>query len=105
MLQEAGLDDLRQEWLGQPVELPANGAFWQPRAGRGATEPVVVQASYDVSATGRASNVEVSALVSDNAGKAVKVRRGLVQTRFRPSLVNGEPQARTRLSRQYEVLD
>lgn len=105
LLQGAGLDDLLQQWLGEPVELPANGAFWQPRPGQGATAPVVMQASYDVSAAGRASNVEVSAVVSDNAGKAGKVRRGLAQTRFRPSLVNGEPQARTGLSRQYEVLD
>jgi hypothetical protein len=105
LLQGAGLEDLLQQWLGQPVELPANGAFWQPRAGPGATEPVVVQASYDVSAAGRASNVDVRAVVSEHAGKAGKVRRSLVQTRFRPSLLNGEPQARTRLSRQYEVLD
>jgi hypothetical protein len=105
LLQEAGLDDLLHERLGQPVELPANGAFWQPRPGQDATEPVVVQASYDVSAAGRASNVDVKAVVSEHTGKAGKVRRSLGQTRFRPSLVNGEPQASARLSRQYEVLD
>jgi len=105
LLQGAGLGDLLHEWLGQPVELPANGAFWQPRPGQGATEPVVVQASYDVSAAGRASNVDVKAVASEHAAKAGKVRRSLGQTRFRPSLVDGEPQASARLSRQYEVLD
>lgn len=105
LLRGAGLDDLLQQWLGQPVELPANGAFWQPRPGQAATGPVVVQASYDVSAEGRASNIETAALLSANTGKAGKVRRSLAQTRFRPRLVNGEPEAQRQLSRQYEVLN
>jgi hypothetical protein len=105
LLQEAGRAQLLQQWLGQPVELPANGAFWQPRPLPPGAEPIVVQASYDVSASGRASNVEVAALASEDDRKASRVRRNLAQTRFRPRIVNGEPEAQMHLSRDYEVLN
>jgi tetratricopeptide (TPR) repeat protein len=105
LLQEAGRAQLLEQWLGQPVELPANGAFWQPRPLPAGAGPIVVQASYDVSASGRASNVEVAALASEDDSKAGRVRRNLTQTRFRPRMVNGEPEAQMHLSRDYEVLN
>jgi hypothetical protein len=105
LLQGAGREELLQQWLGQPVELPANGAFWQPRPVPEGSEPIVVQASYDVSARGRASNIEAAALLGDHDSKAGKVRRSLAQTRFRPRMDNGEPVAQLHLSRDYEVLD
>ena len=97
--------ELLQQWLGQPVELPANGAFWQPRPLAGGDEPVVVHARYDVSATGKAGNIEVTTRDSANDGKAGRVRRSLAQTRFRPRMVNGEPVAGQQLERDYQVLD
>ena len=105
VLQDAGRADLLQQWLGQPVELPANGAFWQPRQLAPGATPVVVQARYDVTATGRADNIEATAMSSENEGKARRVRRNLDQTRFRPRIVNGEPEAELQILRDYEVLN
>ena len=105
VLQDAGMADLSQLWLGQPVELPANGAFWQPRQLIPGEEPIVVQARYDVTAAGRADNIEARALSSENEGKEGRVRRNLDQTRFRPRIVNGEPEAELQLLRDYEVLN
>jgi hypothetical protein len=105
LLRDSGELSLLQQWLGEPVELPANGAFWQPRPTVGQAQAVVVQAQYDVSATGRAENIEASAVHEADEGKAVKLRRNLAQTRFRPRIVNGEPEAGLHLQRDYEVLD
>jgi len=105
VLLDAGMTNLSQQWLGQPVELPANGAFWQPRQLTAGEEPVVVQARYDVTAAGRADNIEATALSSENEGKAGRVRRNLDGTRFRPRIVNGEPEAELQLLRDYEVLN
>ena len=105
LLHEAGEQSLLQQWLGEPVELPANGAFWQPRQSVEQAEPVVVQARYNVSAAGRADNIETSAMAGANESEASRVRRNLAQTRFRPRFVNGEPEAGLHLQRDYEVLD
>ncbi len=104
ILQEAGEGALLQQWLGQPVELPANGAFWQPRPMSGETKQLVVRARYDVTRTGRANNIEATAAVSENGSAAARVRRKLAQTRFRPCMASGEPQAQMQVQRDYEVL-
>ena len=75
ILQAAGQEATLQQWLGQVVELPANGAFWQPRPA--GAEPIVIQARYDVSESGRAANIVTSALIGENEAKAWRVRRGL----------------------------
>tara|TARA_R110001599_G_scaffold353870_1_gene601341 strand:- start:128152 stop:129486 length:1335 start_codon:yes stop_codon:yes gene_type:complete len=105
VLQSAGQTDLLEQLLGQPVELPANGVFWQPRQLPPGEAPVVVQVRYDVTARGRADNIEATAVSSEHAGKAGRVRRYLGQTRFRPRIVNGEPEAELQLLRDYEVLN
>jgi hypothetical protein len=105
LLQDAGKTDLLEQWLGQAVELPANGAFWQPRQLAAGEEPIVVQARYDVTVTGRAHNIEATAVASENEGKAGRVRRYLAQTRFRPRIVDGEPEPEPQLLRDYEVLN
>jgi hypothetical protein len=105
VLGESGELAMLQQWLGEPVELPANGAFWQPRPAAGQTQPAIVQARFDVSATGRADNIEASAVNEAAEGKAGKLRRNLAHTRFRPRIVNGEPEAGLHLQRDYEVLD
>ncbi len=105
LLRDAGQVQLLLQWLGQPVELPANGAFWQPRELSEGVEPIVIRARYDVSAVGRADNIEATAMASEYEGKADRLRRKLAQTRFRPRIVNGEPEAEIHLLRDYEVLD
>jgi hypothetical protein len=105
LLQGAGEADLLLQWLGQSVELPANGAFWQPRFLAEGEEPIVVQARYDVSAGGRADNIEATAMASENESKASRLRRKLAQTRFRPRIVNGEAEAELQLLRDYQVFN
>ena len=105
VLRDAGDLALLQQWLSEPVELPANGAFWQPRPAAEDTQPIIVQARYDVSATGRAKNIEASAVDEADEGKVGKLRRNLAQTRFRPRIVNGEPEPDLHLQRDYEVLN
>jgi hypothetical protein len=102
-LQEAGDSDRLQAWLGQPVELPDNGAFWQPAGLATAESKVVITARYDVSPTGRASNIETSTEQEADAGKASSLRRWIAKTRFRPRFVAGEGEAVSRLERQYEL--
>lgn len=104
LLRGAERDEVLQQWLGEPVELPANGAFWQPRQAVGGEQPIVVRARFDVSASGKAGNIEATALASEYESKASRLRRNLAQTRFRPRMVNGEPEATLQLQRDYEVL-
>lgn len=105
LLEGAGEAGLLLQWLGQSVELPANGAFWQPRLLTAGEEPIVVQARYDVSAMGRADNIEATAVASENESKANRLRRNLAQTRFRPRIVNGEAEAELQLQRDYQVFN
>jgi hypothetical protein len=106
LLRDAGLDGLLRDWLGEPVELPDNGAFWQPvPAGEDEQQPVVVQASFDVSASGRARDIEVRIKREEDSGAASGLRRKLSRTRFRPYFSDGEARAVTRLSRTYEIID
>jgi hypothetical protein len=106
VLRQAGEQSLLKQWLGEPVELPANGAFSQPpRSVEGEKQPLIVQARYGVSAAGRADNIETSAINAGDEGKAGKLRRDLAQTRFRPRIVDGEPEAVLQLQRDYELLD
>jgi hypothetical protein len=105
LLRRAGRDELLSQWFGAPVELPANGAFWQPRGAAGDVHPVVVHARYDVSAAGRAKNIETTSLAEEDDAKAGRVRRQLAETRFRPRLLDGAPQSDPDLQRDYEVLN
>ncbi|MEE4147049.1 MAG: tetratricopeptide repeat protein [Halieaceae bacterium] len=105
VLRESGNLSLLQQWLGEPAELPANGAFWQPGSSVGQGQAIVVQARFDVSARGRVDNIETSASSEAGERKAGKLRRNLAQTRFRPRIVNGEPEPALHLQRDYEVLD
>lgn len=95
--------DLLKAWLGQPVELPDNGAFWQPQPAVNAQAPVVVQISYDVSARGRVRNMESSVADPEHEGVANRIRRKLGQIRFRPRWINGEAEAVSGVSRPYQL--
>jgi hypothetical protein len=103
LLQQANRQDLLQQWLARAVELPDNGAFWQPRQELSQRRHVV-QARYDVSARGRAKNVEVTAADPEDERLASTLRRGLGKTRFRPRFINGQAQADEQLVRDYELL-
>ncbi|MBI2994613.1 MAG: hypothetical protein HYY48_10620 [Gammaproteobacteria bacterium] len=50
-----------------------------------------VEVAFDVSKTGRVTNIEVMADPDDSSGIRRKVRKMLTESRFRPRLENGEP--------------
>ncbi len=105
LLSVAQRPDLLQQWLGQPRELPDNGAFWQPRPEHESAPPVVINVSYDVSAKGRVRNVQSE--VSDPAveGLAKRLQRKLRQIRFRPRWDTGVAEPVTQIKRGYVLID
>jgi len=105
LLSDENQPDLLQQWLGQPRELPDNGAFWQFRPSREGGHPVVVSVSYDVSARGRASNLQAG--VSDPADESLasRLKRKLSQIRFRPRWVSGAAESVSQVQRDYHLID
>ncbi len=104
LLRESGENELLEEWLGQPVELPDNGAFMKPLANPAASSLVVVTASYDVSSSGRISNLEAGADTEEGRSQASKVRRYLSKTRFRPRYLSGQGEEVEGVRREYVLL-
>lgn len=104
ILQDAGDNQLLEQWLGSPAELPANGAFWQPGRLANNGRRVVLLAEYDVSARGKARNIQVSAAKPENQAFTSRLRRKLSATRFRPRFATGEAEAVERVSREYELI-
>lgn len=100
-LRLAEREDLLVAWFGEPVELPANGAFWQPAVSE---ELPVVEARFDVSARGRARRVAGETLSGRDSAR-IAVLRGLRELRFRPRLEGGRPVATPGLVRRYELYD
>ena len=103
-LRDAGHKDLLEQWMGEPVELPDNGAFWQPDFAEDEKKPVV-SASYDVSSRGKLSKLQTRVIEGDKDMAHSRFRRKLAATLFRPRWVSGEPEAVTGLRREYQLLD
>lgn len=99
LLRDAGEDRLIVEWFGEPVELPDNGAFWQPEHDTGTS---IVRAGFDVSERGQARRATASVLAGRESASIVALRelRGL---RFRPRFDAGEAMAVEGLERDYEI--
>ena len=95
---------LLREWLGQPVELPDNGAFWQPPPQVNEQPPLVLEVAYDVSARGRASNLQSIEEDPAHAGKANRLKRALRKIRFRPRWVDGVAESAS-VRRDYQLFD
>lgn len=114
LLREDNRQDLLQQWLAGPVELPDNGAFWQPLPEPDAAA-VVVTTHYDISAEGRVMNIQLAeaqseagadrARIERNERRAYKLRRRLKQTRFRPRFVNGHAEGEQQLVREYQLIN
>lgn len=101
ILVAADRGELVQQWFGAPVELPDNGAFWQLSANSEGTQNIIVSANFDVSARGRARNINAQVQREDDAKKVYRFKRGLEATRFRPRFENGKAVATQTLSREY----
>jgi hypothetical protein len=95
---------LAQKWLGQPIELPANGAFWQSAPLSEEGREVVLSASFDVSERGRPKNIRVAAASEEQRSDAARLRRKLSATRFRPRFVDGMSQEVEQLKRSYTLV-
>lgn len=105
LLSQADERDTLEQWLGQPVELPDNGVFWQPPLPTGEHRRVVMDVSYDVSDSGRISNLEARVADPEDEGLASRFKRYLKQTRFRPRWAGGAAEAVAGVRRDYEVYD
>jgi hypothetical protein len=105
LLSAAQRPDLLQQWLGQPRELPDNGAFWQPRPESESQPPVVINVSYDVSAKGRVRNVQSEVSGPADEGLAKRLQRKLRQIRFRPRWDGGVAEPVTQIKRGYVLID
>ncbi len=105
LLAGAGREDLLQQWLGQPVELPDNGAFWQPSSSPAPAVAAVIKLQYDVSARGRVRNLSAQADDSVSKGKVAGLKRRFRQIRFRPRWHSGTAQAVQQLQREYVLLN
>lgn len=92
-------------WPREPVELPDNGVFGPPTA----VDPKLllpsVRARFDVSARGRAYNIELLDVSAELAGPASQLKRALGRIRFRPALTDGAARAVTGLERVYTLYD
>ncbi|TXS95454.1 tetratricopeptide repeat protein [Parahaliea maris] len=90
-------------WFAEPLELPDNGAFWQPLApGEVASAPISL--GFKVDERGRVR--ELASLAVPEAAEEVetRLRRVLADTRFRPRFDRaGVPRA-SQLERSYEWL-
>ncbi len=93
--------ELVQQWFSAPVELPDNGAFWQPSLNRDGAQQIIMSANYDVSARGRVRNINAQAQREDDAKKVYRFKRKLAATRFRPRFENGQAVATPTFSREY----
>ncbi len=103
LLQTEGEEGLAQQWFAEPVELPDNGAYWQPPADTSKGGPVIVTATYDVSARGRVRNLSTPDFEPGQRGLMNRFKRELKGTRFRPRYKNGQAIATENQSREYEV--
>lgn len=101
MLIAADRAELVQQWFSDPVELPDNGAFWQPSPNREGAQQIIVSANYDVSARGHVRNINAQAQHEDGVKKVYRFKRKLAATRFRPRFENGQAVATRTLSREY----
>jgi tetratricopeptide (TPR) repeat protein len=105
LLSQESRADLLQQWLGQPRELPDNGAFWQFRPAQKGDPPVVVSVRYDVSARGRASNMQAGVSDPANEGLASRLKRKLAKIRFRPRWVSGVAEPVSQVQRDYQLIN
>ncbi len=104
ILLEAGELDLLDQWLGAPVELPANDAFWQPNQLPGDVEPIVATIHFDISAKGQLSHIKVSTKEPEDAPVGWRIKRMLKDTHFRPRFVSGHAEPVEQLTRQYQLV-
>jgi tetratricopeptide (TPR) repeat protein len=104
-LRAAGEEQLLLRWLGQPMELPDEQDLWPDYYDNSEPGPAVVEARYDVTASGDARKIKVSVTEEEESWQAWRIKRMLRDTHFRPRFSDGKPQAVEQVSRRYRLLD
>ncbi len=103
LLVSAGETGTLREVFGEPVELPATGVFRRYHT-PDAPAQSALRLRFDVSATGRSSNIEVITAPEGSERAAASAARALRAVRFRPRWLNGEAEAMSGLERSYHRL-
>jgi hypothetical protein len=104
LLQADASGELRREWFGEPLELPADGVLWPgPRPQQGVEDTVLVTAVFEVSAKGKVRQVESRTADEEREGVGYRVARWLRASQFRPRMENGELVESTGVTREYRV--
>ncbi|QFU76574.1 hypothetical protein EY643_13420 [Halioglobus maricola] len=99
-LRAAGEEEVLAQWLGQPVELPANGAFVRPPS---SDQTGNVRARFDVSSQGDVRDIQATAVEGMEVDTSL-FRRRLAATLFRPRWEGGRPVASSGIERNYQIL-
>lgn len=105
LLSGAGEEQLLQQWLGEPAELPDERDLWQPTEEADSLAHVIVTAQYQVSSRGDANRVKVSVADEEESWRAARIKRMIQDTHFRPRFSQGSPQAMENISRRYTLIE
>jgi tetratricopeptide (TPR) repeat protein len=90
--------------LAQPALLPEDRTLWRSLQGPDMPVRAVVRASYEVSETGDARELEVEAEGDASAALAGRLRRILAESHYRPALRDGIGFSATVTGRRYRLL-
>jgi hypothetical protein len=105
-LTEAGRTDLLHLWLGEPAELPDNGAYFQPAFGSAIDASDTSEVLFDVSDTGRPSSIALAQQPQpEREGEATRLMRKLRSVQFRPRWQGGFAQPVAQVKRRYVWLN
>lgn len=105
ILRDAGEETLLEQWLGQPVELPDERDMWGIFDRFVVDREAVVEASYAVTSRGAARAISVNVRNETYDVHAVRVKRMLRDTHFRPRYDREGPTAAERVTRYYRLID
>ena len=107
LLQEDGIEKEKLDaFFGQPRTLPAISFPSEKEEEALPENPPYVLASFDVSPSGKAHNIEIiESSEGDDAVYRRKAKRSIAATRFRPRYENGQAVLTTGLSLRYVFTD
>jgi len=104
LLRSAGNEQLLDQWLGQPMELPDERTLWHTPQTKSDQERVVI-ASYRVSPQGDARGIEVQADGEEDSSSARRIKKMLLNTHFRPRFSQGKAEYSGQVTRRYLLVD
>lgn len=106
LVQDPGLQSLRELWFEEVQELPVDDVFHAPRQMQPADAVnVPIRLRFVVSDRGKAGEVEIVELDEEHEALGWRMKRILRASRFRPLLRGGKPVDSTVLEREYLVRD